>query len=224
MTEKEVIGVAGVPDEVRRSADPDLPYAFAYGLMAGEGSFARYGLVHFDGNGKTVRTTLPLLAEAVDHAATVVPLGRRGQRTRQGVYCRIHSIGRDSTGGTRAVLDVVNEGKGTFEFRHDYTGFARTAIYEVYDSKKRLLLRTKPAHSPRVPPGAWPVIRIATGETYSERIGITSNTRLGEIPDGSYYLRLLLPLETNRLFASNLVKYRVYSPAVPHRPSAPSQR
>ena len=221
MSEKDVIGILGKPDEVRLKRRAPwyvgAEFEWAYGSPA-PGAFALVGLVIFDKNAKVFivdPATHPSPCHAPRSSADEpVP-------SRDGMICVLGSIKRNKSGWIVARVKLVNNGKKTFRYKHDNTGIVFNLIEDIYDRKGVLVFREYwyRSHSPySLDRAEWPVMVIPPGKNLSEKfhplVG-TGTGMLGKLARGKYYLRVAFPSDRGKYCPSNLIEFEI-PPADPN--------
>jgi hypothetical protein len=212
MTEDQVAALLGAPDEVR-TEDGHRPWivgaraAWAYGVTAKDG-FAFGGLVLFDADRKVLTTRSPI--DALSVRARRLRWRDDAERTDRGLSCHLEVLAADAA-GVDARVTLKNDGAAVFERRHGHTGIAFDLIVDLYDANKTLLARydTLSLFSPHAPDDTA-LMTIPPGGSISERVRLGATwAELGQLPPGSYLVRVAFPFEVGHFFVSEPVTFRV---------------
>ncbi len=229
-TEPEVLGLLGRPDEIKAPVGTRFEgeaYRWAYGSHR-IGGFAHIGMVFFATNRTVIEAHCPTLPKYLPPAATNVPLSTKPQAASHGEYCLIDSV-RDCANSEetskrspelRDFLSqtlkyrIVNGGTNAFDFKQPYPWIKFNLIVEVYDRRKKLILRQDYAHygvaSFRPNPADRPAIRIPPGGSVGEDFPLwLTDVYYGTPEPGRYFVRLLFPFENGRFYCSNLKEFTV---------------
>lgn len=229
---KQVISTLGKPDEVREVPQDDLldglaviggvkynpdlgpeTQRWAYGVL-GKGKFSAVGYVSMDRNGKVVAVTsadcfanykLPDLVQAESDQSAESPAKMR---------CHLSAVKIVSAQGDfKATVTLQNKGEDRFALRHDAANsMKRFLLIEIYDSKKRLLFRENMMsyHSPfSLDPEKWPELTIPSGAEKSEVVYVSPSHGFGQLPTGTYSMRVYFPFDKQKYYSSNLVRFEI---------------
>jgi hypothetical protein len=214
---EQVVELLGEPDEIRREGQK-LPWLvgakeeWAYGLLGGKHSFAAVGLVLLDEQRKVLSTYSPTRPGSLREGFEQMPVTGEAIASPTGMVCQLERVTYDGN-GVRAKVTLRNGGEQRFELAHDHTGIGRNLLVELFDDRGRLLCRADmlTIHSPfESDHSKWPVLVIDPGKSASEEVGLGWRwQQLGQLPPGSYRLRVAFPFEQEVFYPSNTVSFEI---------------
>jgi hypothetical protein len=223
MTEEDVRGLLGEPDEVRSKrrapwiAGAELEWV--YGVDR-PGEFASIGLVLFDADGRVFQACSPTSNPFVcsppgslfaEKGAEEVPLSEKAIRTPTDVHCQLGSVvvlldlpkQADGRRDQWVGVSLINDGTEAFHYEG---AFNHLFVVEIYDADKRLLSRLD---------------RRTVASTFGRRALPPGERKEGGFPlwfrdvyfgapsPGTYYVRALFRDGDRKYYPSNLLEFQV---------------
>jgi len=232
MTDGEVSRLLGPPDDIRTldqehlldgvrvlsSLNPTNAELrrWAYGVRQ-PGTFARAGVVSFDGHNRVIWTQTPLGHGPVSSdAMTRHPGG--ASKSLDGLSCRIDEISlKEARGETTrlwsAKVTIANSGNTDFSADCYVDAIQRQCAVQVYDKDQTLIFLDDHSNSDNGFGSRRSKFAIPAGAARTEELHFFPDSYFGPLPPGRYLLRVLFRRGEGSFIPSAMVEFAV--PAFP---------
>jgi hypothetical protein len=201
MSQDQVRGLLGPPDQVERRAEGDLFWRYA---GAGPKGAEAVGYVAFGPSNEvtSIQTPIPRMTPQVHRANRAVP-------SPAGMRCDLQGVAwkRDAL---RARVILRNNGKSVFRFQHDHTAIKFNLLVSIFDDHDVLIAEQDWGllHSPY---GDMVELVIAPGGESGEDVTFPPmmDGEIRHLAPGHYSLQVAFPFHPGEFYASDRVPFVV---------------